>query len=235
MSTASGNRYELRDGSSTETPDTASFASLSRESPEVVRQAEPMDTLDGLELLSFADAFQWESWLADHHDERDGVWLRIAKKSSGALSVSVAEALAVALCFGWIDSHRRSVNDAHFIQKYTPRRPRSSWSRVNTDRVDALIAAGRMREPGLAQVAAAKADGRWDAAYASQRDATVPPDLEAALESSDTAARTFGPLGKSGHYALILRLLKARTQEERATRLGTIVAQLEDPTGARRR
>ncbi len=194
-----------------------------------------MDTLDGPEVLSFADASQWESWLADHHDERDGVWLRIAKKGSGARSVSVAEALEVALCFGWIDSHRRSLDESHFVQKYTPRRPRSSWSRVNTDRVDALIAAGRMREPGLAQVAAAKADGRWDAAYASQRDASVPPDLEAALESSDAAARTFGSLGKSGRYALILRLLKARTPEERAKRLGKIVVQLEDPTGVRGR
>jgi uncharacterized protein YdeI (YjbR/CyaY-like superfamily) len=186
-----------------------------------------MDTLDGLEVRSFADVSQWESWLAEHHDERDGVWLRIAKKGSGALSVSVAEALEVALCFGWIDSHRKSVDHLHFVQKYTPRRPRSSWSKVNTDRVDALIAAGRMREPGLAQVAAAKADGRWGAAYASQRDATVPPDLEAALESSDAAARTFGSLGKSGRYALILRLLKARTPEERATRLGRVMALLE--------
>jgi hypothetical protein len=157
MPTASGNRYEQRDGSST--ADTGSFASISRESPEVVRQAGPMDTLDRLEVLSFADASRWESWLADHHDDRDGVWLRIAKKGSAARSVSVGEALEVALCFGWIDSHRKSLDASHFIRKYTPRRPRSSRSKVNTDRVKALIGAGRMRGPGLAQVAAATAGG----------------------------------------------------------------------------
>jgi uncharacterized protein YdeI (YjbR/CyaY-like superfamily) len=122
-----------------------------------------------------------ESWLADHYDKRQGVWLKMAKKGSGARSVNATEALEVALCFGWIDSHRKSVDESYFVQKYTPRRPRSSWSKVNTDRVEALITAGRMREPGLAQVAAAKADGRWDAAYESQRNATVPLDLKAAL------------------------------------------------------
>jgi uncharacterized protein YdeI (YjbR/CyaY-like superfamily) len=186
-----------------------------------------MDMLDNLEVMSFADASQWESWLADHHDERDGVWLKIAKKGSGARSVNAAEALEVALCFGWIDSHRKSLDESHFVQKYTPRRPRSSWSRVNTDRVDALIAAGRMHESGLAQVAAAKADGRWDAAYASQRNATVPPDLEAALARSADATRTFESLGKSDRYAVILRLLKARTPDERAAQLGKIVALLD--------
>jgi uncharacterized protein YdeI (YjbR/CyaY-like superfamily) len=182
---------------------------------------------DSLEVLSFEDDSQFESWLAEHHDTRDGVWLKIAKKGSDARSVNAAEALEVALCFGWIDSHRKSLDESHFLQKYTPRRPKSSWSKVNTDRVDALIAAGRMREPGLAQVAAAKVDGRWDAAYASQRNATAPPDLEAALARSDAATHMFDSLGKSDRYALILRLLKARTPDERAAQLRRIVAQLE--------
>jgi uncharacterized protein YdeI (YjbR/CyaY-like superfamily) len=183
--------------------------------------------LNGLEVLTFADAAEFESWLADYHDKRDGVWLRIAKKGSGARSINAAEALEVALCFGWIDSHRKSVDESHFVQKYSPRRPRSSWSKVNTDRVEALIAAGRMREPGLAQVAAAKADGRWDAAYEPQRNATVPSDLDAALATSDAARRTFDSLGKSDRYALILRLLKARTPGEQAAQLGKIIAMLE--------
>jgi uncharacterized protein YdeI (YjbR/CyaY-like superfamily) len=183
--------------------------------------------LDGLEVMTFADAGRLESWLAAHHDKCQGVWLKIAKKGSGARSVSSTEALEVALCFGWIDSHRRSVDESYFVQRYTPRRPRSAWSKVNTDRVEALIRAGRMREPGLAQVAAAKADGRWDAAYESQRNATVPPDLEAALATSTAARRTFDSLGKSDRYALILRLLKARTPDERAAQLGKIAAMLE--------
>jgi uncharacterized protein YdeI (YjbR/CyaY-like superfamily) len=186
-----------------------------------------MEVLDGLEVVSFAEASGFESWLAEHYDVRDGVWLKIARKGSGTRSVSAAEGLEVALCFGWIDSQRRSVDGSYFVQKYTPRRPKSSWSRVNTDRVDALIAAGRMRASGLSQVAAAKADGRWDAAYASQRTATVPPDLEAALARSDAATRRFDSLGKSDRYALMLRLLKARAPGERAAQLDKIVALLE--------
>jgi uncharacterized protein YdeI (YjbR/CyaY-like superfamily) len=174
-----------------------------------------------------------ESWLADHYDKRKGVWLKMAKKGSGARSVNATEALVVALCLGWIDSHRKSVDESYFVQKYTPRRPRSSWSKVNTDRVEALITAGRMREPGLAQVAAAKADGRWDAAYDSQRNATVPLDLKAAPATSTAARRTFDSLDKSNRYALILRLLKARTPDERAAQVGKIVAMLEAGRSAR--
>jgi uncharacterized protein YdeI (YjbR/CyaY-like superfamily) len=192
-----------------------------------VSAREPIDVLDRLEVMTFTDASEWEAWLADHHDNRDGVWLRIPKKRSRERGVDATEALEVALCFGWIDSQRKSVDESHFVQKYTPRRPKSAWSKVNTERVEELIAAGRMREPGLVHVAAAKADGRWDAAYASQRTATIPPDLETALASNDAAARAFASLGKSERYALILRLLKARTSAERATHLRRIVARLE--------
>jgi uncharacterized protein YdeI (YjbR/CyaY-like superfamily) len=184
------------------------------------------------EVLTFEAADDWESWLADHHDSRQGVWLRIAKKGSGARTISVTEALEVALCFGWIDSHRNPLDASYYLQKYTPRRPRSSWSKVNTDRVQALVAAGRMRPPGLAEVAAAKADGRWDRAYESQRNATIPPDLEAALATRPTARRTLDGLGRTERYAVILRLLKAGTPDERAAQLGKTVAQLEsqDPS-----
>jgi uncharacterized protein YdeI (YjbR/CyaY-like superfamily) len=183
--------------------------------------------LDGLEVMTFADDTQWESWLADHHDTREGVWLRIAKKGAASRSVNIAEALEVALCFGWIDSHRRALDESHYLQKYSPRRPKSSWSKVNTDRVKGLIAAGRMRQAGMVQVLGAQADGRWDAAYESQRTATIPLDLEAELSASTTARRTFELLGRSDRYALILRLLKARTPNERAAQLRKILVTLE--------
>jgi uncharacterized protein YdeI (YjbR/CyaY-like superfamily) len=172
-----------------------------------------------LETISFSDATQWDAWLAKHHDRAAGVWLKIAKKGSGRTSVTTAEALDVALCYGWIDSHRKSFDEQCFLQKYSLRRPRSSWSKVNVDKVDALIAAGRMRAAGFEQVRAARADGRWERAYESQRTATVPPDLAAALDASDPAKRRFESLGKTDRYAVILRLLRASGPADRAARL----------------
>lgn len=185
-----------------------------------------METLAGLDVLAFDDAGAWEAWLGEHHDQ-SGAWLRMAKKGSGEVSVGPSEALDVALCYGWIDSQRRSLDKDYFLQKYTPRRPKSSWSRVNTARVDALMAAGRMRAPGIAEVSAAKADGRWDAAYESQRNATVPVDLAAALVQHDAANRYFESLGKSDRYAVILRLLKASSPADRAAQLRTVIGMLE--------
>jgi len=183
--------------------------------------------LNGLEVMMFADAMEWETWLADHQEKRQGVWLKIGKKGSRVRSVNAAEATEVAMCFGWIDGQRKSGDESTFLQKYTPRRPSSSWSKVNADRVEALILAGRMRDSGLAQVAAAKADGRWDLAYESQRNAAVPVDLEATLAGNTGARQAFDSLGRSDRYALILRLLKARTPSRRAAQLGKIVAMLE--------
>jgi uncharacterized protein YdeI (YjbR/CyaY-like superfamily) len=140
--------------------------------------------------------------------------------------VTAAEAGEVALCYGWIDSHRKSLDASYFLQKYSPRRPGSSWSRVNVERVEALIAAGRMRAPGLAEVEAAKTDGRWDAAYASQHRATVPDDLAAALARDERARAFFESLGRTDRYGVILRLLKARTPAIRAAQLRRIVARL---------
>ena len=177
----------------------------------------------GLEIISFDDAVRWESWLADHHDRRAGVWLKIAKKNAGKASVTVLQALEVALCYGWIDSHRKGLDDAFFLQKYSPRRPTSSWSKINVERVEALIAAGRMQPPGLAEVSAAKADGRWDAAYESQRNVTLPPDLVAALDQNEQARTRFDALGKTERYAVVLRLLKARGPSDRAARLHKVV------------
>jgi uncharacterized protein YdeI (YjbR/CyaY-like superfamily) len=187
-----------------------------------------MEAPDGSEILSFDDAAHWESWLAGHHEHPGGAWLKIAKKGSGVTSVTATEAIEVALCFGWIDSHRRSFDDACFLQRFSRRRPGSSWSKINVERVERLSAAGRMRPPGLAEVEAAKADGRWDAAYESQRNATVPPDLAAALAANEPARRFFESLDRSARYAVILRLMKARTPETRASRLRTMIKMLED-------
>ena len=186
-----------------------------------------METPDGGEIVAFADAAGWEAWLAAHHDQRACVWLKVAKKGAATPSVTIGDALDVALCYGWIDGQRRSLDDTHYLQRYSPRRPRSSWSQVNTAKVAALVAAGRMQAPGHAQVAAAKADGRWAAAYVSQRHATAPPDLAAALAQNDAAQRAFDALTKTERYAAILRLHRARTAVTRAAHLARIVAALD--------
>jgi uncharacterized protein YdeI (YjbR/CyaY-like superfamily) len=119
---------------------------------------------DGLPQLAVTTVTEWEEWLEANHDSADGAWLKIAKKGSGIASITIAEALDACLCFGWIDSRREALDDDHYLQRYTPRRPRSNWSRINVAKVAELTAAGRMRPAGLAEVERAKADGRWDAA-----------------------------------------------------------------------
>ncbi|MFL6298544.1 MAG: YdeI/OmpD-associated family protein, partial [Actinomycetes bacterium] len=168
----------------------------------------------------------WEAWLADHHTLQAGVWLKIANKGSGQASVSNDEALDVALCYGWINGQRKPLDGSWYLQRYTPRRPRSTWSKVNVDKVEALTAAGRMRAPGMAEVEAAKADGRWDAAYEPARTATVPPDLAAALAQDERARRRYESLGRTDRYLVILRLQTASTPEARAARLRRMVATL---------
>lgn len=180
-----------------------------------------------MEVATFEDAAAWESWLAAHHGSHAGAWLKIAKRASGAITVTVTDALDVALCYGWIDSRRKALDESFFLQRYSRRRPGSSWSRVNIGRIEALLAAGRMRPPGLAEVSAAKADGRWDAAYESQRTATVPPDLSAALDRSDRARRAFDWLGRTERYAVILPLLKATAATTRAACLRRVIETLE--------
>ena len=179
-----------------------------------------------MDVLEFPDAAGWESWLEAQHELRAEAWLRIAKRHSGIALVTIAEALDVALCYGWIDGQRKAHDDVSFLQRYSRRRPRSSWSKVNVAKVEALMAAGRMRPAGLAEVAAAKADGRWEAAYESQRTAEVPPDLAAALAGDARANAAFERLGRSDRYAVILPLLKARSPETRARLLARAVARL---------
>jgi len=185
--------------------------------------------VDGAEALPFADAAAWQAWLDEHHDTAPDAWVLVAKKGSGVASVTITECLDGALTVGWIDGQRRSFDDRHYLQRYSPRRPTSSWSRVNVEKVEALVAAGRMRPAGLAAVQAAKDDGRWDAAYASQRTATVPPDLAEALAADERARAAFEGLDKTQRYALLLRLMKARTPRTRATQLRQVLATLAEP------
>jgi len=180
-----------------------------------------------MDLHEFPDAEAWDAWLAGHHADTSEAWLRIAKRGSGIATLAIAEALDVALCWGWIDGQRRRHDEGSFAQRYCPRRPRSSWSQVNQAKVEALTAAGRMRPPGLAQVAAAQADGRWAAAYASQRTAEVPPDLAAALAASPRAAAAFAGLGRSEQYQVILTLLKTQTERGRTQALARAISGLE--------
>jgi uncharacterized protein YdeI (YjbR/CyaY-like superfamily) len=180
-----------------------------------------------MEPLEFADSAAWDSWLAAHHADATEAWLRIGKRGARITTLDIGDALDVALCWGWIDGQRRRHDEESFVQRYCPRRPRSTWSQVNVDKVAALTAAGRMRPPGLAQVAAAKADGRWAAAYASQRTAEVPSDLAAALAEHPQAAAAFAGLGRSEQYQVILTLLKTRTEPGRKQAVSRAVARLE--------
>jgi uncharacterized protein YdeI (YjbR/CyaY-like superfamily) len=184
-----------------------------------------------VEVLELADSAAWESWLASHHEERSEAWLRIAKRHSGLSSVTITEALDVALCFGWIDGQRKALDDQSYLQRYSRRRPRSSWSQVNVAEVEVLLAAGRMQPPGLAEVAAARADGRWDAAYEPQRTAEVPPDLAAALAGDARANEAFARLGRSGRYQVILALLKSRSKEARERALARAIERLAASDG----
>ncbi len=169
-----------------------------------------VETLDGAEIIIFASTEEWVDWLDSHHELKVGVWVKIAKKGSGKTSITITEALDGALCYGWIDSQRKSCDAQYYLQRYSPRRAKGSWSKVNVDKVEVLIAAGRMRAPGFAAISAAKADGRWDAAYLSQRVATVPDDLAAELAGNAVAGAAFAALDRTGQYALLLRLMKAK-------------------------
>lgn len=168
-----------------------------------------------------------EEWLEGNAAGSEGIWLKIAKKGSGIASVGYAEALELALCFGWIDSQKRGFDEQHFLQRFTPRRPGGKWSQINREKAEALIAAGTMRPAGLAEVEAAKADGRWDAAYASQRTAKVPDDLQRELDRSKAAADFFAGLDSANRYAILYRLDDAKKPETRERRLRKFVAMLE--------
>jgi uncharacterized protein YdeI (YjbR/CyaY-like superfamily) len=182
---------------------------------------------DELPIHLFADPGAFEACLEENHDSSAGLWLKIAKKGTGKRSVTYAEALELALCFGWIDSQKRGFDEEYFLQRFTPRRPRGRWSQINREKAEALIDAGRMRPNGLAEIEAAEADGRWEAAYAGQRTAEVPDDLQHELDASPAAAEFFAGLDSANRYAVIYRLNDAKRPETRERRLRKFVAMLE--------
>jgi uncharacterized protein YdeI (YjbR/CyaY-like superfamily) len=182
---------------------------------------------DELPVLLFASPAELEAWLEANHAESEGVWLKIAKKGVEPPSVTYGEALEVALCFGWIDSQKRGHGERHFLQRFTPRRPRGRWSKINREKAEALIESGAMRPTGLAEVEAARADGRWEAAYESARTATVPADLQRELDANPAAAEFFAGLDGANRYAILYRLDEAKKPETRERRLRKFVAMLE--------
>jgi uncharacterized protein YdeI (YjbR/CyaY-like superfamily) len=177
-----------------------------------------------LPIVPFASRGAWE----ERHAASDGVWLKIARKGSGIESVTFAEALDVALCYGWIDSQRAGFDGRYFLQRFTPRKPGSKWSQVNREKVAKLIEAGRMKPAGLREVERAKADGRWDAAYAPQSAATVPDDLRAELEKNVAAREFFETLNSTNRYAILHRIQDAKKPETRARRIAKYVAMLAE-------
>ena len=187
-----------------------------------------MPAPDDLPVLGFATAQEFEQWLEQEHATAGGVWIRFPRKGAGVPSITYAEAVEAALCFGWIDGQARSLDETAWLQRYTPRRRRSIWSQINRERVARLTAERRMRPAGLAEVERAKADGRWDAAYAPPSTATVPADLAAALEASPSAAEAFAGLDSRNRYSILHRLATAKRAETRERRIATFVRMLEN-------
>lgn len=174
----------------------------------------------------FKSAKAFEAWLKKNHATSEGLWLKIAKRGSNEPSVTYPEAVEIALCWGWIDGQKKSLDDQHYLQRFTPRRARSVWSRINVNKVQALIEAGRMQAPGQAQIEAAKADGRWARAYDGARTSTVPEDLQAALNAEPAAKAFFASINASNRYAILWRIQTAARAETRARRIAQLVEML---------
>jgi uncharacterized protein YdeI (YjbR/CyaY-like superfamily) len=186
-----------------------------------------MATPKELPELFFETQQQWEKWLAKHHAQENGVWLRMYKKDAKIPSINYAQALEEALCYGWIDGMSKSVDATSFIQKFTPRRSKSIWSERNTKHIERLTAEGKMKPAGFHQVELAKADGRWEKAYASSSEARVPDDFIAALNKNKKAKAFFETLNKQNIFAIYFRLQNAKKPETRAKRIVEFIAKLE--------
>ncbi|MBW8877297.1 MAG: YdeI/OmpD-associated family protein [Acidobacteria bacterium] len=180
-----------------------------------------------LPVLEFKQPSDWADWLEENHATSPGGWLRLAKKGSGIPSVSYDEALETALCFGWIDGQKKSHDEKTWLQKFTPRGPRSIWSKVNREKVAKLTASGRMRPAGLQAVERAKQGGQWDAAYDAQSRATVPPDLQAELDKNQDAKDFFATLNSQNRYAILFRIQTVKKAETRAKRIREFIAMLK--------
>ncbi len=204
--------------------DVADVASRTKPNPgsKIEPKAPPAD----LPIVAFASARAWAAWLAANHASSRGLWLELAKKGAGVASVTYAEAVEAALAWGWIDGQKGRLDDSAWLQRFTPRGARSIWSKINRDKALALIAAGEMQPAGLAQVERAQADGRWQAAYASPRQATVPDDLAAALAANPRAAAFFATLDATNRYAVLFRVHGAKKADTRARRIAQFVTML---------
>ncbi len=181
---------------------------------------------EDLPVLGFADIGAWESWLADHHTAAAGIWLKVIKKGAGQPGLSYSEALDVALCYGWIDGQKGRLDDEYWLQRFTPRKPGSRWSKINTERAEKLIEAGLMHPAGLREVELARADGRWRAAYQGQRSVSVPDDLQRELDNNDAAREFFSTLSSVNRYAILYRIGDVKRPETRARRIAKYVAML---------
>lgn len=187
--------------------------------------AVPKGAADDLPVIVFEEAAAFEHWILTH-PEAKGVWAKIAKKGQAVVSMSNDQAIEVALCTGWIDGQRRGFDECFFLQRYTPRRPKGLWSKINIGNVERLTAEGRMREGGLREVAAAKADGRWDAAYDPASTAEIPDDLAAALAAQPKARAFFEQIDRTNRYAVLWRVMTAKSPKTRASRIEKLVAML---------
>lgn len=179
-----------------------------------------------LETVAFESAEAFRVWLGENHAVSPGIWLKLRKKGAGIVALDYAQALDEALCYGWIDGQKAKFDDEWWLQRFTPRTPRSKWSKINRDKADALIKQGRMRPPGQAEVDRAKADGRWEAAYEGAKTATVPDDLRAALAADPAAAQFFETLDRQNRYAILYRIQDAKKAETRARRIEKYVEML---------
>jgi len=185
-----------------------------------------MKNTDTYPIIACETQQDWEMWLEKHYDEAQGVWLKLAKKAAALPSISHAEAVDGALCYGWIDGQAASCDAHYWLQKFTPRGPRSVWSQVNRDKIGVLQAAGRMRAGGIRQVELAQADGRWQAAYEAQSKASIPEDLQRELDKNQQAQTVFDALNKTNRYAILLSIQKAKKAETRVVRIQKFVAML---------
>lgn len=176
--------------------------------------------------LTFLDRNEWENWLAQNGDTSAGIWLRLAKKGAGQLTLTYEQALESALCHGWIDGQKQAESEAYWLQRFTRRSAKSIWSKLNKERAEALIAAGRMRPSGMREIEKAKEDGRWDAAYTSASNSAVPSDLQAALDADPRASAFFATLNGRNRYAILFRIQNAKKPETRARKIEEFVGML---------
>lgn len=186
-----------------------------------------MNRSDELAVVPFETKKKWADWLARQHDKSAGVWLKLAKKDTGIPSITYEQALDVALCYGWIDGQKKSFDEKYWLQKFTPRGAKSIWSKINTEKAERLIASGEMKPAGLKTIESAKSDGRWDAAYASQKNISIPDDFQMALDKNKKAKAFFATLKSAERYSFLFRIVNVKKPETRAKKIQQFVEMLE--------